>query len=301
MTKLDLVIVGVQKAGTTSLHQYLKSHPDVIGHFMTEFTFFTDSRIYETGFEAAFRKSYHGKKSKRIIAKNVTIIQNEDSLNKLRRHNPDVKIVLILREPVSRAYSSYNMAIKDGWIDDNFEELQEIIYNKDINHIKYRHFIKTGEYDLSLKLILKYFSKENLRIYLFEDLIKFPQLICNDIFKWMDIDKHTISVEIHNKTVKPKSRIVSKLINALRNQNSVMNKVIRMILPYKHYSKIGEMIIGLNRSGKRYEPIKDDIKEVLKDYYKESNQKFFTLINEKELRENLILFSTNNWISEIYN
>ena len=103
MRKLDLVIVGAQKAGTTSLHQYLKSHPDISGHSVTEFTYFTDNNVHKDGFESAFKKYFDKQEYKRIVAKNVTINQQENSLIKLKEHNPKVKIIFMLREPVSRA------------------------------------------------------------------------------------------------------------------------------------------------------------------------------------------------------
>ncbi len=301
MRKLDLVIVGAQKAGTTSLNQYLKSHSGVVGHSVVEFTYFTDHRLYNTGFESAFKKYFDKQEYKKIVAKNVTISQNEDSLIKLREHNQDVKIVFLLREPVSRAYSSFNMAIKDGWIDTDFNELQKIIIDKNYNHIKYRHFIKPGQYASSLKMILKYFPENNIRIYLFEDLMKFPQLISNDIFEWINLDKSIISTGIHNITVKPRSRYISRLVNLMRSQNNFVNRTIRKILPYNYYNKFGQMIINLNRSKSRFDPMNSNMKGILENHYSSSNRELISLLNKDKLKDSFIMFSTNNWISEIHN
>jgi len=193
------------------------------------------------------------------------------------------------------------MAIKDGWIDTDFNELQKIIIDKNYNHIKYRHFIKPGQYASSLKMILKYFPGKNIRIYLFEDLMKFPQLISNDIFEWINLDKYTISTGIHNITVKPRSRYISRLINLLRSQNNFVNRTIRKILPYNYYNKIGQMIINLNRSKNRFDPINSNMKGILENHYSYSNRELISLLNKEELKDSLNMFSTNNWISEIRN
>ena len=150
-------------------------------------------------------------------------------------------------------------------------------------------------------MILKYFPGKNIRIYLFEDLMKFPQLISNDIFEWINLDKYTISTGIHNITVKPRSRYISRLINLLRSQNNFVNRTIRKILPYNYYNKIGQMIINLNRSKNRFDPINSSTKGILENHYSYSNRELISLLNKEELKDSLNMFSTNNWISEIRN
>ena len=58
MKKIDVMIVGAEKSGTTSLKNYLNEHPDVFGHSATEFTFFhTKKNEYNLGFDTVFKNA----------------------------------------------------------------------------------------------------------------------------------------------------------------------------------------------------------------------------------------------------
>ncbi|HEU4716985.1 MAG TPA: hypothetical protein VFU15_04100, partial [Bacteroidia bacterium] len=101
--KIELMIVGAQKAGTTSLKFYLGEHPRIQSHLHKEFAYFTDISEYGDGMNAAWKK-YFGKidPEKHIVVKNAGIYANENGLKLLSRHNPDCRIAIVLRNPVDR-------------------------------------------------------------------------------------------------------------------------------------------------------------------------------------------------------
>lgn len=292
--KLDLIIVGAQKAGTTSLNNYLRQHPDIGGHEAVEFSFFANKNEYERGFEAAFEKHFDKKEFKKLVAKNVTISLSEDSLPRLKAHNPDIKIVFLLREPVSRAYSAYTMAVKDGWINEPFSLLDDIIQNKDFNAPFFRHFIMQGHYSEQIERLSKHFPKENIHLYLFEDMRSHAQEICTDIFNILGLENQDIQKEIHNPTYKPRSGIIATAISKLRNENNPLKKVVKSILPYSLFSKAGNAVLKANLSNKKFDPIPDSSEQILKDYYAEKNS---SLAKLKDEGFNIKTFSETNWIS----
>lgn len=116
----DLLIVGAQKAGTTSLFNYLDARPGFYGAQRKELRFFNRDERYARGaawyehffdarrpgvkFEATPEYLYHPAVPKRIHA-----------------HYPEVRIVIVLREPVARAYSAWNMY--RHWADTGFMPL----------------------------------------------------------------------------------------------------------------------------------------------------------------------------------
>ena len=59
--KIDIAIIGAQKAGTTSLKNYLGEHSEVTTHPHTEFSFFADEDQFESGYNNVFEK-YFGTK-----------------------------------------------------------------------------------------------------------------------------------------------------------------------------------------------------------------------------------------------
>lgn len=299
MKKLDLMIVGAQKAGTTSLNNYLRQHSDVCGHEIIEFSFFADGHEYKKGFPEVYSQYFDKKTCIKNVAKNVTLSFNENGLKRLEEHNPDIKIVLILREPVSRVYSAYTMAVKDGWMKRPFSEFNKLIKNKDFQDIMYRHFVGQGKYAEQIDMILKYFPASNLRIYLFEDLKHNPQNVCNDIFRWLNIEDQNITPEIHNPTFQPKSLKFTSFLNNLRSQKNPLKRLLKAILPYNLYRKLGKKVVGLNNSNKKFEPIPYETKEVLLEHFKPLNFEIRNVLEKHNGSDCIVSFSKNNWISDI--
>lgn len=299
--KLDLVIVGAQKAGTTSLLRFLSQHNDVVGHTTKEFSFFTNSSEYELGFSIAFKKYFSEINfGKSIIAKNVTLSISQEGLDKLKRHNQDIKIVFIIREPIGRSYSAYNMAVKDGWMRRDFLELRSIIQNQEYDDIMYRHFIGHGLYIEQVLNLTNYFPLENIRVYFYEDLTSKPEAICNDIFQWLGLSKHPIASRIHNETFQPRSLKFSKLLDSLRQEENQLKKEVKRILPYKLYSGLSQKILKLNDSNVRYEKIPESMVTILKPHFHPYNKKLYDYLFHNQTIK-VRRFGKHTWLDPVKN
>jgi hypothetical protein len=106
------LILGAQKSGTTSLHFYLNQHPLLVGSRPKELEYFTVDSIYEKG-EVWYTNQFKSHKS--LLSKKLYFESTPDYLyrsyvpERIYRFKKDLKFVIILREPVSRAYSAWNM------------------------------------------------------------------------------------------------------------------------------------------------------------------------------------------------
>jgi len=288
--KIDLMIIGAQKAGTTSLQNYLNEHPEILGHPQIEFGFFKDDAMYANGYEKEFSRHFTAgniNTAKAVVAKNTGMYDSEKALERLRQHNPDCKLVFIVREPVSRAYSSYSMEKFNGLLTRDFSEIKDVIEEKRFDDMMYRFFIRLGLYSEFLKSIYKFFPENQVKIVLFEKLGKDPAGVCREIFQWLNIDpSFTPGTEKeYNKTQKPKSVLVSNILMRLRSNDNVIKKVAKKVLPYKVFTRLGTFLIESNKSSKRTKPISPEIKEYL--------QQFFAPYN-KELEE-LAKIDLNGW------
>jgi len=284
------MIIGAQKAGTTSLQNYLNEHPEILGHPQIEFGFFKDDAMYANGYEKEFSRHFTAgniNTAKAVVAKNTGMYDSEKALERLRQHNPDCKLVFIVREPVSRAYSSYSMEKFNGLLTRDFSEIKDVIEEKRFDDMMYRFFIRLGLYSEFLKSIYKFFPENQVKIVLFENLGKDPAGVCREIFQWLNIDpSFTPSTEKeYNKTQKPKSVLVSNILMRLRSNDNVIKKVAKKVLPYKVFTRLGTFLIESNKSSKRTKPISPEIKEYL--------QQFFAPYN-KELEE-LAKIDLNGW------
>lgn len=275
LRKISLMIGGAQKAGTTSLKNYLGQHPDLQTHHHKEFAFFVDETAFKDGYATAKRKYFHPPKANaQLLAKSAGLYINEKALIRLKEHNPDCKVVIILRNPVERTYSSYLMEKNYGAITEPFEIISDIINNADQNDWRYEFFIGMSLYSKKLELIYKYFSKENVRIVRFEDLASDPKSVCTSIFNWMGVDANFIpdtSVR-HNVTTVTRSQTYGKILLRMLSNSSPLKKAARALLPGKMDYKVGEAMRKINHTGKKYDPIgKKTMKELL-EFFRPYNE-----------------------------
>ena len=113
-----IYIVGAQKAGTSSLHAFLEAHSDIVGAKGKEAHFFDLDIAYAKGL--TYYYSYFSTHSLSKFALDSTPSYLYDHKVPCRIHGfqPKAKIIILLREPVSRAFSAYNMykqAFGNAW------------------------------------------------------------------------------------------------------------------------------------------------------------------------------------------
>jgi len=169
MVKLTFLCIGVQKYGTSSLINYLSQCPDI---FMKkgESHFFDTTELSEINiinYENTFNTD-------KLICGEKTPSYNylQFAIDRIYNYNPNIKLILLLREPISRAFSQYAMEYdcKKLNLNDVSDEKILIDFEKEENiklsEIKCNgsHYINRGKYDEILLYILSKFPKENLYI-----------------------------------------------------------------------------------------------------------------------------------------
>jgi len=268
------MIAGAQKAGTTSLKNYLGQHPQLQAHLQKEFAFFVDNAAYAEGYDAAKRKYYSVPKAcSQLVAKSAGLYINETALKRLREHNPGCRLVIILRNPVERTYSSYLMEKNYGAINEPFEIIRDIIHQANPEDWRYEFFIGMSLYYKKLQLIYRYFPKEQVKLIRFEDLTADPQQTCKSIFAWTGVDESfTPDTSVrHNVTTVTRSKTYGKLLlHVLRNSNP-LKKAARVLLPGKMDYKVGEAMRKINHTGKKYEPIAEETLIELIEFFRPYN------------------------------
>jgi len=110
---LDVVIAGAQKAGTTGLLRTLGTHPMVTTLSQQEATVFHQPAASWKAWCASYLDSAP-KPDTLLVGKLATLMHFEDSVQRVRRYNPHVKLVVILRHPVDRILSLYRYAVGLG-------------------------------------------------------------------------------------------------------------------------------------------------------------------------------------------
>ncbi|MFB6216670.1 MAG: sulfotransferase domain-containing protein, partial [Candidatus Aenigmatarchaeota archaeon] len=117
MKNFNVFIVGFQKSGTSSLSYYVGQHPCIRGHKSREMSYFVSDREYKREFSSVFQEYYPDgvDQEQLVLAKSVDVAYVEKAAQRLKEHSPDCKIVMVLRDPVDRAYSAYWHMRREGW------------------------------------------------------------------------------------------------------------------------------------------------------------------------------------------
>ncbi|MGP1281411.1 MAG: sulfotransferase family protein [Parasphingopyxis sp.] len=121
--KVDFLIVGVQKAGTTALYHFLRSHPGLFLHGRAkELHFFDRDHLTDwaspdySRYEAMFAGKQPGQYAGEATPAYAFW---PSSAERIARYNPDMRLIMCLRNPVERAFSHWQMGVQRGqeWLE----------------------------------------------------------------------------------------------------------------------------------------------------------------------------------------
>ncbi|MEL0455270.1 sulfotransferase [Flavobacteriaceae bacterium SZ-1-7] len=234
---INLFIVGAAKSGTTSLYNYLKSHSDVFFPLVKEPNYYSDIEsedklVYNN---PKPKKFYHNK----IIndrdvyyslykdSKNYSVVGDaspsylwdKNSAKRIYDDFPNAKIIIILRNPINRAFSHYLMNIKSG-VEKEDDFLKALIRDENTfpkvwGDGKVMLYKELGMYFSQVKSYYNVFKKENIKVIIYEEFFKDTQKGINSVLEFLrlpnfkpgelDLDKK------HNVYRSPKGKI-SKLL-----------------------------------------------------------------------------------------
>lgn len=250
MNKPNLLIVGAQKSGTTSLHEYLSQHPDVFMSEMKELAYFSRenrpflvpdekdhigyqwySKRSHIDCDYKYIKKFNKCKNEKIVGESsAEYLYYSNTANDIYRFNPNMKIIIVLRNPVNRAFSAYSdLKLKLSDIGSFSEELT--LENKRIHelyHYKW-HFKNVGMYYHQVRTYLEYFPEEQIKIVLFENFISDSSLVMKDICNFLDIDNsfyEEYKFEKYNFSGTPKNRVLFNWINQRHPIKTLLKKCI---------------------------------------------------------------------------
>jgi hypothetical protein len=229
----DFIIFGVSRSGTTSLYQYLARHPNIEPCVVKEPRFF--DMYYERGvnwykmnFASKWQKFISTKiKHKKFITGEASgaYLQNPHAPKRIYNLNPNMKLILLLRNPVDRAFSHYIRKMKNGSEKLSFEEVidqeqsriegeQEKMEKNEKYYSTTYHslaYITTGLYAIRLKRWLKYFSMNQILVLENGEFSRDPEKIYNQATEFLNLpkwklakynkfSKQRLSLEMNSKT-----------------------------------------------------------------------------------------------------
>lgn len=172
--RIDCAVVGAQKAGTTSLTHYLSQFSGVSTQSSFEFPYFARDDFFARGLESAIASSFEGRvadvaNTDRLVAiKSVGIMYLPWAAERLHNHNPECKVIVCIREPVSRAYSAYWYLVSTGQeTAASFEEALEMEparLSSNFNENHHFAYVDRGRYLPQVERLVELFGYDRVHI-----------------------------------------------------------------------------------------------------------------------------------------
>lgn len=240
------LIVGAAKSGTTTLYHFLKQHPEIFMPTRKEPRFFVRELVGQLNKENPLAEKFlKGTKTKFDNYSNLFKNKKDEktwgeastaylynykiAIPEIKRYlGSDVKIIIILRNPINRAYSSYYHLLRVGAEKGTFEEcLEKEEYRKNNNWIQTLFMLKTaGLYYEQVKAYMDNFK--NIRIYLTDDLKEDPKSLVQDMYSFLGVDSSfTPNLDRKfNQGMITTNPIVSFILR-ISYRNKVLSKLIK--------------------------------------------------------------------------
>ena len=280
MKKPNFIIAGFPKCGTTSLHHYLNEHPEIFMPEQKELHFFTfkilsklkngpkDDIVKEMQINSSEKYLSYFQNVKKEIAigdASPSYINYPSEFQKIKQYLNDPKVIIILRDPINRAYSNYLHLKREHRETMSFKDAiaveEERMKNK---YSDFWYYKFNSTYYEKINKAKKTFS--SVLILTIEELDKDPAVTMKKVYKFLGVDNNfsfkTIS-EKFNVGGNYKKNFVTKLFF---QPSKFKNRIKRFIKP----TSFLKIILMRTTSIFRIKPEKIDqnLIEQLKSYFK---------------------------------
>jgi hypothetical protein len=182
---LDFLLVGAPRCGTTSLFEYLRRHPGVFVPAAKELPFFTDEARFARGWEDFAASFFAGAPPDALWGKLTPQYWRhaERAAPRIAAALPEVRLLVLLRNPVDRALSHYRFMLRRGAESVSFAEAVA-----DPTGRKYDQYVLAGQYGSILERYLQHFDLSQVRVIFTEELEAIPSETLEGVWRFLGLD-----------------------------------------------------------------------------------------------------------------
>lgn len=226
------VLIGVPRAGTTSFYSYLDQHPAIDVSPLKEINF-----LAWPGHDLAARDfswlSYPvvdfddyaalWANSDRELAVDCSIscFRSPTAIERIKHYLGDPKLMVLLRDPVSRAYSAYLNRVRKGY------ERR----SPDVALVPGERTVRNGLYADRLQAFIDAFGRDNLAVWLNEDLGRRGVETMSEVFAYLEVDP-TVRVDVErvrNAAAVPRNAVAARLLPSHRLRRRIEKRLPQAI------------------------------------------------------------------------
>ncbi|MDJ0581820.1 sulfotransferase [Crocosphaera sp.] len=273
----NFLIFGVQKAGTTSVYNYLNQHPEVYLSPVKETNFLEKDwqELANQGHQfnpknivtfEQYSKLFEGVTNEIAIGEISPnyLFHHQTSIGQIKRYVPDAKLISILRNPVDRAISDYLMHVREAKSNTILKE--QIQYKADKSFV-----ILKGYYYKQVKHYIEEFSHNQVSIFLYDDLRKDSKQFIQEIYKTIGVNPNfEADTSQKSQTAQiPKNEGINKLLVKDNPIRSLSATLLKPLLSKEKRQKFRSFLISMNSKSKEEMDSFDEEKQLLLSLYRE--------------------------------
>jgi hypothetical protein len=239
----NLFVAGVEKGGTTSLWQYLDAHPEVFMSAVKEPSYFTSDRHDAAKTESRYLSLFRGRGERWLGEASVRYFYDELAPARILAASPEARILVILRNPVDRAYSAYWGTVRSGYERRSFREAVEVeladgpAFRAENPR---KAYVRRSYYHDPVERFLGMFG-DRVRILFLEELRRNPRGEMEGVYAFLGIEPEvagTIDVDAHNTFWSPRNRLVELAMSSVRAR-----RVARAIVPKSVHRQLDRVLV----------------------------------------------------------
>ncbi len=209
----NFLIVGAAKSGTTSLYRYLRQHPDIFMPEWKELSLFIGDffgPLHRAKKPYFYQKAFSKVQNQAAVGEASTAYLFDEAAPKIIKEQlGTIRIIIILRDPVTMSYSLYNHQLrKEGETIESFEEALAKEEDRRTDpefkkkcygwHANYYYYQRASYYH-QVKRYMDTFGKENLLVLLFEELAGETLSVVKKTFQCLGVDEAFVpDIKVHN-------------------------------------------------------------------------------------------------------
>jgi len=246
--QIDAAIIGVHKCGTTSLMKLLSQHEGIATHVtgqlpgeqLVKLPTMERSNVLDNYFSVS-------KNTQKILLRDNSLYQNQALLRSLVSVNSELKIIVIIRNPVDRAFSAYIHA-KTRKFEIDYDDLDAAIIDWEAGLAKSRapyllNYFELGFYHEKITDILSFAQAKNILIINTEKLLREPQVVADSVFVFMGMPTIKIRPVVENRMARLRFSGLSRLLK----RDSYIKRLFRRYISTVVRGKVLTTIVKLNR------------------------------------------------------
>lgn len=179
--KIDFIGIGAQKCASTWIHGILSDHPEVAVYPGKEIDFF--STYYDRGYQWYEKQLADVDSVKTVGEVSTSYFTDSDTPGRVFLYNPNMRIVLSLRDPIERAYSNHLHEVRHGHFTGQSIEFENGLINNPMYLIQSR-------YAQHLARWLAVFPRNQILVIFQEDIRDTPCIQARNLYRFLGVDEN---------------------------------------------------------------------------------------------------------------